>query len=616
MIKLKAVDYIEEDVPQLPEKLIPFIWYFARQMRWQLAGILLLFGLSNILIATTPYFFKLFVEVFQQAESSINIWADIAFVLGLFVGLILIIQPILAQAGNWLQAKSLPVLANIMRRQLALYMHNHSYGYFQNDFAGRLAGKVVETPMAMNHVIYTMVGAIWYASIYFIVAIILFMTANWVFIAIMLSWLLLYGVLLKYFIPRLQSQTHIASRARSVVRGRFVDTLSNILTVKLFARARHEDSYLLESLEDTADQFIKADLIMFRMWTWLEILTTAFWAAVMIALVATWQSGATSAADVAMILPLALQVTQTSWWMSEIFTQLFQKLGEVEEGMEVLTQAHDLVDKEDAKPLSVSQGEVHFDKVEFAYGDKTLFDKLDLLIPAGQKIGLVGHSGAGKSSLVQILLRLFDIQDGAIKIDDQKIADVTQDSLREHIAVIPQMSDMLHRTIADNIRYGKLDATDEEVIEAAKQANAHEFILNLEDRWGNVGYDAEVGERGVRLSGGQRQRIAIARAILKNAPILVLDEATSALDSESERLIQESLLTLMQDKTVIAIAHRLSTIAHLDRLIIMEEGKIIEDGSHEELKEKENGVYAALWGMQSGGFIGGDTHKQDKDEAA
>lgn len=603
MIKLVPVDYMPEKVPNLPSRLGPFIWYFIRQFKAQFVTILCVWGVSNAILASKPYFFKLFVEAFEMAETKDAVMGLLFVPLVVFVVLVLIIQPILAQTGNWLQAKSLPNFINLTRRQLAVYTHHHSFEYFQSDFAGRLAGKVVETPGALGEIVHNLLGGIWYAAVYFSVAIFFFSTAHWMFTAISIGWLVLYGILLAYYIPRVQIQSKQASRQRSVVRGRFVDTITNILTVKLFARARHEDSYLLEALNDTARGQEEMALTMFGMWNWLEVLTTAFWLAVIGGCIVTWQDGHITAADIAMILPLALQVTQTSWWMSEIFTTFFQKFGEVQEGMEVITKAHDVVDEAGADPMTLTKSSVCYQSVSFSYGAKDVFDGLNVSIPAGQKVGLVGPSGAGKSTFVQILLRLFDLQGGQIEIDGQNISKCTQDSLREHISVIPQMSDLLHRTIMENIRYGKLDASDEAVMEAAKKANAHDFILELVDRNGNAGYDAEVGERGVRLSGGQRQRIAIARAVLKDAPILILDEATSALDSESEKLIQDSLSELMEGKTVIAIAHRLSTIAHLDRLLVMEDGQIIEDGSHEELLE-QGGHYARLWGMQSGGFIG------------
>jgi ABC-type multidrug transport system fused ATPase/permease subunit len=416
--------------------------------------------------------------------------------------------------------------------------------------------------------------------------------------------MVIYGTVMAFFVPKLQKLSKKASIERSIVRGRFVDILSNILTVKLFARRQYEDGYFMGSLKKTADAYVRADLKLWQLWVVLEVWTVTFWIFTFSLTLWGWQQGFVTTAEAAMILPLTIQVTNTSWWMSEIFTSFFQRLGEIQEGMDAIVKAHDVTDDSGASPLQVKQARIDFDGVQFAYEDKPLFQGLDLSIASGEKIGLVGASGAGKSSLVQILLRLYDIQRGAIKIDGQDIAAVTQDSLRANIAVIPQMSDMLHRTIRENILYGRLDATEEEVIDAAKRAHAYDFIQELVDQHGNKGLDALVGERGVKLSGGQRQRIAIARAILKDAPILILDEATSALDSESERSIQESLQDLMRGKTVIAIAHRLSTIAHMDRLIVMENGAIIEQGTHEELSNTEGGRFAKLWKMQSGGFLG------------
>lgn len=600
----KTVDYKSENVPNLPKKLWPFIWYFVRQMKLQLSFVLVLFLISNVFVAITPYFVQLMVEGFENTQNNPEeIFENLKWVIAFFLVFMCVLQPFCAQMGNYIQSRSLPVLSNMIRRQLAIYMHNHSYGYYQNDYAGRLAGKVVETPMAIVETMYTLLGAIWYATITFVVSIWLYVSVSYVFGLIAFVAMSCYAIVLCIFVPQIRVLSHAGSQERSVVRGRFVDILSNILTVKLFARKDYEDQYFLKSLKRTSDAFVKNDLKIWQLWVTLEVWTVIFWLVTLGFTLYLWQNSGISLAKAAMILPLTVQITHTSWWMSEIFTNFFQRLGEIREGMDAIVKAHDVTDENDAPLLKVKKGNVHFDKVEFGYDGKKLFDGLELNIKEGEKIGLVGPSGAGKSSLVQILLRLYDIDGGAIKIDGQDIRHVDQDSLRRNIAVIPQMSDMLHRTIRENILYGRLDASEEEMIEAAKRAKAHEFIMELVDQKGNKGYDSLVGERGVKLSGGQRQRVAIARAILKDAPILVLDEATSALDSESERAIQESLENLMQGKTVLAIAHRLSTIAHMDRLIIMHEGKIIEEGTHEELLKLKDGHYARLWSMQSGGFL-------------
>ncbi len=599
----KKYDYLPSGQSKpIPSGLIPFMWHFIRQMRAQFFVIFLFFSLSAVILSFIPYFIQIFVASLESIENRDDIWAVLRWPLIAFIGLVLILQPILAQAGNYVQARTLPNFSNMIRRQLALYMHNHSYKYYQEDFAGRLAGKVIETPSAMNEIMYGLLGAILYAIILFCISFALYVDVGVIFGLIAFGWMVLYIILLVYYVPKLQKLSKTASTERSHMRGRFVDILSNILTVKLFARARYEDVYFRKSISKTARAFEKQDMKLWKFYSAMEVITTMIWLATIFAAIQGWQQDKVTTAQFAMILPLTLQVTQTSWWISEILTNLFQRLGEVQEGMETIIQEQHVLDKDDAPDLEFDKGKIEFDKVGFAHGNNQIFEDLNIEIPAGQKVGLIGASGAGKSTLVQIFLRLYDIQSGAIKIDGQSIADVTQESLRYSVSVIPQMSDLLHRTIRENINYGRLDATDEQIIEASKKARAHKFILGLEDKDGNKGYDAEVGERGVRLSGGQRQRVAIARAILKDAPILVLDEATSALDSESEQSIQESLLKLMEGKTVIAIAHRLSTIASLDRLLVMQDGKIIEDGSHNDLIA-QNGYYARLWSMQSGGFL-------------
>jgi ATP-binding cassette subfamily B multidrug efflux pump len=600
MAFFKTVDHLPEGELRFPTKLFPFIWFFVSQMKKQFFIITTLYATSYIMIALIPYFIGLVAGGFEKlGQEDISLYDALFWPVVIFVVFALILQPLTVQIGVYIQSKTAAPFTNMIRRQLALYTYHHSFGFFQSDFSGRLAGKVVETPSAMREVVTTAIGSFLYAFISFVIGVFLFAIVSWQFFLISVLWLSIYVFLIYFFVPRIMRLSEKASVERSHVRGRTVDILSNIPTVKFFARARHEDSYLREKLWTTAKAYEKTDLKLWHLWICMEILSSIFWASVIFLCVWQWSQATITLAQIAMILPLTLQVNNIAWWLSEIFANFFQRLGEIEEGMEAITKPHSLLNEKNAQDIKTAGGHIHFDHAHFSYDSKTVFENLNFEIPAGQKVGLVGPSGAGKSTLIQILLRLYDIQGGAIKIDGQDISKVTQDSLRRNIAVIPQDTSLFHRTLMENIRYGRLDATDEEVMEAAKQAHAHDFIAELPQ-----GYDTLVGERGVKLSGGQRQRIAIARAILKDAPILILDEATSALDSESERLIQESLKTLMEGKTVIAIAHRLSTIAHLDRLIVMNNGKIVEDGTHDDLRENKDGHYAKLWAMQSGGFLG------------
>ncbi len=601
--KLPQVDDLPENADSLPDRVVPFIWYFVRQAWPAFLFMAVIFAVANSMTAAVPYFIKLTIDAFATVENRADIWRELFWVLFWFVALVLILESVLDRYGNYLMAKVRPAFTNMIRRQLALHMHKHSYEYFQSDFAGRLASKVVETPDAISLIMQMFVGSIWFTLVTLLVSVVLFMSAHWGFGLITGIWMTAYFLLLRHYIPRILETSKRDSDNKSIIRGRYVDTLTNVLTVKLFARWKHEDAYLREALDDTTLSGQDMLHTINSMYIWMEVVIVFFMGAVFAASVYFWQYDLITVGDVAMVLPMMIRLSTMSWWMSDVFTTLFSQLGQVEEGMETITRTHAVIDNDGAEPLKATQGHIRFDDVHFSYGAKPVFEKLSVDIPSGQKIGLVGSSGAGKSTFIQILLRLYDLQGGKIVIDGQNIAEVGQDSLREQIAVIPQMSDLLHRSIRDNIRYGRLDATDEDVIEAAKKAHAHDFIMELEDNEGNLAYDAKVGERGVKLSGGQRQRVAIARAVLKNAPILILDEATSSLDSESERLIQDSLKTLMEGKTVIVIAHRLSTIAHLDRLIVMDEGRIIEDGSHKALLTGE-GLYARLWNMQSGGFIG------------
>jgi len=592
----------EGGIPNLPNRLMPFIWYFIRQGRVQFAFMAFIYALSHSMEAAQYYFLKSLIDGFAQASNAAELMHVLAWPIFWFITLILIGQPVLARYAQALMANIRPAFSNMMRRQLALYMHNHSYGYFQDDFAGRLASKVVETPSAISSIIQMLVHSIGMAIMTLLVSFVFFVQAYWLFGALVALWVGVYAVLLKIYIPRIHHASKQFYDQTSIIRGRFVDTLTNVLTVKLFARRTHEDKYLTSSLARSVERGQTVMHTINYMQMWLEVLSVLFIGGAFALAVYGWDNGELTLGDIAMILPLAIRLMNMSWWMSDVFTSLFESFGQVQEGMETITVRHSVTDTPDAPDMKIKDATIDFKNVNFSYGANNVFEDFNLHIPAGQKVGLIGPSGAGKSTLMQLLLRLYDIQNGEVTIDGQAINKVRQDSLRSQIAVIPQTTDLLHRSIRDNIRYGRLDATDEEVLDAARRAHADEFIHDLIDKKGRTGYDAHAGERGVKLSGGQRQRIAIARVILKNAPVLVLDEATSALDSESEQLIQQSLKDLMKGKTVLAIAHRLSTIAHMDRLIVLEKGKIVEDGTHDDLLSN-NGLYAKLWGLQSGGFL-------------
>ncbi|HEX2216522.1 MAG TPA: ABC transporter ATP-binding protein, partial [Xanthobacteraceae bacterium] len=494
-------------------------------------------------------------------------------------------------------------VANLIRWQSHRHVARQSWAFFQNDYAGRIATKVMQTGPAMRESVVSLITGVWYIAVYGTSAVVLLASADSVLAIPVLVWFCGYVALLRVFVPRMRDRSQDVSEARSLLTGRIVDTYTNILTVKLFARTRHEDAYVRDAV-DQHTGFFHASLRLNTLFSFslstLNALMVTSTAALAILL---WSRGAVEVGTVAMALPLTWQIVNVAGWVANQVTDIFENVGVVQEGMTAIARPIALVDRTEAVNLSVREGEIRFEDVRFGYGREAgVIDGLSLTVRGGEKIGLVGRSGAGKSTLVNLLLRFFDLEDGRILIDGQDIADVTQESLRTQISVVTQDTSLLHRSIRDNIRYGRPGASEDEIVAAAKLAHAHDFILELEDWKGRRGYDAHVGERGVKLSGGQRQRVAIARVILKDAPVLVLDEATSALDSEVEQAIQASLGTLMAGKTVIAIAHRLSTIARMDRLIVLDRGRIVEQGAHTELLHA-GGHYAALWRRQSGGFI-------------
>jgi ATP-binding cassette subfamily B protein/ATP-binding cassette subfamily B multidrug efflux pump len=484
------------------------------------------------------------------------------------------------------------------------YLLNQSYGFFQNEFSGRIATKVMQTALAVRDTVMKLLDVMLFVAIYMVTALILVASADPRLCIPLIIWLFFYIIVQRYFVPKMKKIAMVQADARSLMTGRIVDSYTNIVTLKLFSHSNRESAYI----RDGMSEFLNTVHPQMRLVTKLNI---CLWALNMSLVFSTaalgiylWLNGSITPGAIAIVMSLAIRLTSMSHWILWEISGLFENIGTVQDGINTLSVPSKVNDKPNAVALNVNLGDIIFDSVNFSYNtNEAVFENLDLQIPAGEKVGIVGRSGAGKSSLVSLLLRFYDIQSGAITIDGHNIEGVRQESLRSNIAMVTQDTSLLHRSVRENIMFGRPEATEEEMVVAAKKAQAHDFILSLRDNVGRGGYDAHVGERGVTLSGGQRQRIAIARVLLKDAPILVLDEATSALDSEVEAAIQLSLYQLMEGKTVIAIAHRLSTIAAMDRLIVFDEGKIIEQGTHQELLRK-NGIYTKLWGHQSGGFLG------------
>ena len=494
----------------------------------------------------------------------------------------------------------------IVRWMAHRYLLRQSLGFFQDEFAGRVATRVMQTALAVRSVVLILLDILVYVAVYFLSVLVLLGSIDWRLAIPLAVWLLIYGSILALVLPRLQRVSERQADARALMTGRVSDSYTNISTVKLFSHAQREAGYAREGMAG----FLDTVHPQMRLVTWMESSVAANNTLMLFTVAATslylWFDQAITPGAIAAAFALCLRINGISEWIMWEVSDLFENIGTVRDGIGTLSTAVAVKDHPDARALQVTRGAVDFSQVDFAYTkDRPIFDKLDLQIRPGEKVGLIGRSGAGKSTLVNLLLRFYDAQGGSISIDGQNIRDVTQDSLRANIGMVTQDTSLLHRTVRENILYGRESATEAELHRALEQARASDFIMALQDQDGARGLDARVGERGVKLSGGQRQRIAIARVMLKDAPILVLDEATSALDSEVEVAIQDSLYALMEGKTVIAIAHRLSTIAALDRLVVLDEGRIVEQGSHNELLAK-GGIYKRLWDYQSGGFLAAD----------
>ncbi|MDC8745146.1 ABC transporter ATP-binding protein/permease [Xanthomonas campestris] len=519
----------------------------------------------------------------------------------------LVARPFFTGLHNLLVNQAIvPGLSNRSRWLMHNYVVRQSLAFFHNDFAGRIANRVMQTGTSLRESAVQMVDALWYIVVYTGSALWLFAQADpWLMVPL-LCWLVVYVGLMAFFVPRMKARAWVASDARSKATGRIVDGYTNIATLKLFSHARREEAYVRDAIDELA--------VKHRLQT---RVTTAMDTAIAIAngflIVGTcglalwlWSRGQISVGAITLATGLVIRIHNMSGWIMWTVNGIFEDIGSVQDGMQTIAQPLTVQDQPSALPLQVTRGAVHFDQIHFHYGKRGgVIAGLDLQVRAGEKIGLVGPSGAGKSTLVNVLLRLYDLEQGRILIDGQDIAQVTQESLRGQIGLVTQDTSLLHRSIRDNLLYGRPQATEAQLLDAVHKARADGFIDTLVDGEGRCGFDAHVGERGVKLSGGQRQRIAIARVLLKDAPILILDEATSALDSEVEAAIQDSLDALMSDKTVIAIAHRLSTIACMDRLVVMDGGRIVETGTHAELIA-HGGLYARLWARQTGGFVAAD----------
>ena len=599
------VNAFPPEAPAEPPKTVyKFCRHYMRGMEWALLLMALLSAIIAVLEVVMFSFMGRLVDwlstqspdTFLQ-DNSTTLWS-----MGL---LLVVVMPCLSLLHSLISHQTLMGNFPMVVRWLGhRSMLNQSMTFFQNEFGGRIATRIMQTALAVRESVMKLMDMLVYVSVYFVSIVFLFVQSDWRLALPLIVWLVIYVSILARLIPQLKEISARQADSRSVMTGRVVDSYTNISTVKLFSHAKRESLYAKEGMNN----FLQTVHPQMRLVTRLNIAVDISYSLLVFSVASIsiwlWVQGLVTSGAIAVAIALALRLNGMSHWVMWETSALFENIGTVQDGMNTLSKEVSVKDHAEARELATSQGQISFQSVQFAYGENpNIFQNLDLHIRAGEKIGLVGRSGAGKSTLVNLLLRFHDLQAGKIEIDGQDISRVTQESLRGAIGMVTQDTSLLHRSVRDNILYGRDNASEEEMREAAQKAEAFDFIQKLADVNDRKGFEAIVGERGVNLSGGQRQRIAIARVMLKNAPILVLDEATSALDSEAEAAIQKSLNRLMDEKTVIAIAHRLSTIAMMDRLLVLDEGKIVESGTHQELIEL-GGIYATLWAHQSGGFIG------------
>ncbi|MCH8104733.1 MAG: ABC transporter ATP-binding protein [Proteobacteria bacterium] len=589
---------IAEDAPPLSRSPWRFALYFYLKARYTLAAIFVFEAGQAACTILLPYAVKEIIDAVTLAkQTGADIFATSSNALILFAALNIGIV-LFSRASGAMLVLTGPKLRREIRRSLFSYLQHHSHRYFISHFAGSLASRIAEVSMSCMHALWTIAFDFYPLIIKSMVALIILFYANGDLALVLSLWLGVYIYVSYLLAKRCRIYAQDFAAARSLVTGKIVDSVTNVMNAKMFARRQYEEDYLTDYLNHEVNHALRTYWYMEKL-RWFQ-----FTAAMVLMLgivgyaLKIWSEGNMTVGEFSMVAGLAILLVEAARGLSRSFLEFFEYIGNISDGVSVFIQPHEIVDIHDAPALKADRGEIAFNDVSFIYHEGLrVFEHLDVTIESKQQVGLVGFSGSGKSTFVNLILRLFEPQSGTIKIDGQNILNVTQDSLRESVSMIPQDPQLFHRSLMENIRYGRLDASDDEVIEAAKKAHAHEFILQMGKK-----YESLVGERGVKLSGGQRQRIAIARAILKDCPILILDEATSSLDSVTEKKIQLGLENLMKGRTVVVVAHRLSTISHMDRILVFDQGKIIEDGSHRQLLQR-NGHYAHLWNMQAGGFL-------------
>ncbi|WP_419964379.1 ABC transporter ATP-binding protein [Pantoea vagans] len=589
-----------------PSTVWSFYLYYLRQV-WPSFAALLVVGLASALIEVSLFSYLSRIIDMVNHSTPATLFRDNWPILLWMGAVALILRPVFIALHDMLVHQSIsPSMTSMIRWQHHNYVLRQSLNFFQSDFAGRIAQRIMQTGSSLRDSAVQLVDAIWHVLIYAVTSLVLFAGADWRLMIPLIIWMVAYSASLRFFVPRVKARSVVSSEARSKLMGTIVDGYTNIATIKLFAHSDLERQYAREAIQEQTDKTQHASRMVTSMDLTLSALNGLLIVSTSGLALWLWSQSLISVGAIALATGLVIRLVNMSGWIMWVVNGIFENIGMVQDGLNTIAQPLSVQDAPQAKQLKVTRGNIRFENVCFDYGGgRQVINGFNLDIRPGEKIGLIGPSGAGKSTLVNLLLRLYDLNGGRIVIDEQDIAAVTQESLRSQIGMITQDTSLLHRSIRENLLYGRPDATEEELQLAIHRARADEFIPLLSDSLGRTGLDAHVGERGVKLSGGQRQRVAIARVLLKDAPVLIMDEATSALDSEVEAAIQESLESLMQGKTVIAIAHRLSTIAKMDRLVVLDKGGIAEMGSHQELLA-QNGLYARLWQHQTGGFVGVD----------